>query len=83
MINKNILKLGFLAAVVAVLARTDSASAQGSPTPTEKIADCVDGAWESYKSCVADEPFWMLWPCGWKFEADVILCLPKGITKVT
>jgi negative regulator of sigma E activity len=74
-------RIGVAVAALAILLRVNQAIAQ-EPTPTDKIASCIENAWDSYENCIREHRWYWLWPCGWKLEADTILCLPKGISKM-
>ena len=50
--------------------------AQRPPTETEKIAQCIDNAANSFADCAAGASFWMQGACALKYAADAIFCIP-------
>jgi hypothetical protein len=77
--RRKLLAIGATMAILTVMVRANAAGAQEPQTGTEKIAECLDLAWGHYENCMTDSPWWMTWPCGWKLEADAILCVPTMI----
>lgn len=76
--RRRILALGTTLALIGVLLDATRAFAQ-SETPTDKIVACVDAAAEDFVECVEMNAWYWTWPCTWRYEADVILCLPTSI----
>lgn len=79
--RKTIMRIGVALALVALLTHVERAQAQDGQTPTEVIAGCIENSWEKYEQCMDDSPWYYTWPCGWKLEADVLLCVPTFLFK--
>lgn len=62
----------------SLVALTFAAMVIGSPlvaqTPTERVANCINGSWASYKGCIDGSPWYIDQLCVIKFEADAIGC---------
>lgn len=78
--RKMLLRFGVAIALLAAVLEVKSARAQ--ETPTDKIYKCMDAAGDRFVECVEMNAWYWTWPCTWRFEADIILCLPKAVTGV-
>jgi hypothetical protein len=50
-------------------------------TETQKVAECVETAWDEYLECIDDLPWWLEALCVFRFSADFILCMPKIVLR--
>jgi hypothetical protein len=76
---------GMLGLVFAlVLGAVANAGAQTiTPTETERVAQCVDNAADSFVECVDESNWFGDLLCASKYAADAILCVPPRILKLT
>ncbi|MEY4608045.1 MAG: hypothetical protein RL625_262 [Gemmatimonadota bacterium] len=52
-----------------------------TPTPTEVVAQCLDGAANAFVQCLADLPWYAEGLCYSKYAADGVLCVPSTLLK--
>lgn len=71
--------MGAALGLTAMLFSSTNVSAQ---TPTDKIIECFDKAGDALVECVELNAWYWAWPCTWRFEADVILCLPATVISI-
>ena len=55
--------------------------AQGTTTPTEAVAQCLDAAATVFVQCLADLPWYAEGLCYSKYAADGVLCAPATLLK--
>jgi hypothetical protein len=49
---------------------------------TDKIAQCIEEAYQDAIQCIDDLPWYAQMLCNLRFNADVILCLPKWVIQL-
>ena len=56
-------------------------STSTAPTPTEVVAQCLEGAANAFVQCIADLPWYAEGLCYSKYAADGVLCVPSTLLK--
>jgi hypothetical protein len=75
--RRRILAVGATLALTAMMVSSTTAFAR--QTPVDKVVACVDEAANQFVDCIEMNRWYWAWPCTWRYEANVILCLPAVV----